>query len=251
MSLFSLINKLIVANLNRAKIVEVSSHYILKEKINKNSLIFDLGANKGNFYSNMQSTFGGHYIAIEASLSLFQALPTNNNVKTYNYALGNTSDDVTFYLSDNDEANSIDENITAVWGTARHETVAGITFDDLIEKLNIQKQIDLVKVDIEGAEIAMLASLSIEILTKIAQMPIEFHDFLNHDKTSVKRIVRKLKENHFFTLKISNQDWREVLFINTKLIKLSGNQYFRLAILHPLLQALKSCHIFIGNKIRS
>lgn len=145
----------------------------------------------------------------------------------------------------------MDKNIAGVWGTENHEIVSGITFDSLIEKLNIQKQIDLVKIDIEGAEIAMLDDLSAQTLTKIAQISVEFHDFLNHDVTSVKRMVSKLKKNHFFTLKISNQDWREVLFINTKLIKLNGNQFFRLAVIHPFLQLLKSFHIYLGRKIRS
>jgi FkbM family methyltransferase len=251
MSLFSLINKLLVSNLNKAKIIEVSSHYVLNEKINQNSLIFDLGANKGNFYGDMQQRFGGHYIAVEASLSLFQTLPKINNVEAYNYALGNTNGEVTFYLSSNNEANSMDENIAEVWGMEKRETVEGITLDNLIEKLDIQKQIDLIKVDIEGAEIAMLDSLSVQTLTKIAQITIEFHDFLNQDVVSVKRIVDKLKKNHFFTLKISNQDWREVLFINTKLINLNGNQFFRLAVIHPILQFLKGFHIFLGSKIRS
>jgi hypothetical protein len=47
---------------------------------------------------------------------------------------------------------------------------------DLLDHLQLPR-IDLLKADIEGAEISMLTACPDEVLGRIAQIGIEFHDF--------------------------------------------------------------------------
>ena len=54
------------------------------------------------------------------------------------------------------------------------------------------KAIDLLKVDIEGAELELFENFSIEFLEKIRQVTIEFHDHLNiGDIPRIKSIIKK------------------------------------------------------------
>lgn len=55
-------------------------------------------------------------------------------------------------------------------------TVNGITFQSFLAKCGIN-HIDLMKVDIEDSEIELFANLPNDLLQRIDQMTVEFHDF--------------------------------------------------------------------------
>ena len=54
--------------------------------------------------------------------------------------------------------------------------VDGITFQRFMETCGID-QIDLMKLDIEGSEVELLESLPNDVLDRIDQMTVAFHDF--------------------------------------------------------------------------
>jgi FkbM family methyltransferase len=245
MSLFLKINRAILKNLNSAGVIIISSHFLMKKFINNNSTIIDLGANKGNFYKEMIKNFDCNCIAIEASPLLFNQLPKFPKLSTYNFALNKNNDVIKFYLSNNSEANSINSKIAKEWNIYDEIYVSGITLNTFLDR-HYTHQIDILKVDIEGAELEILENLPKKYFSNILQIPIEFHDFL--DATHLPRIkvlVKKMKSYGFLVVKISLDDWREVLFINNKKLKLTRRQRLRLNIIHNILQKIKHLHKFL------
>jgi hypothetical protein len=115
---------------------------------------------------------------------------------------------VTFYISsEHSEKSSIVPNVGGE--NCSMQTVAAKTLEDVIIE-NKLDHINLLKVDIEGAELPMLRSLSPGTLDKIDQITIEFHDFTGAmSKTDVHQTVRKLESAGFRSIKfsVSNKDW--------------------------------------------
>jgi hypothetical protein len=81
--------------------------------------------------------------------------------------------------------------------------------------------IDLVKMDIEGAEIAVLDSLADEHLARIAQLTVEFHgdpEFGFSLSGPVERTLRQLSQRGFIVIDPSRPRRRNVLLVNRKLL---------------------------------
>jgi FkbM family methyltransferase len=238
------INYLITQNLKKAGIAELSSHFLFTPACTNGTFI-DLGANKGDFYLAFQQKFKGSGYAIEASPALHESLPPCNQVQCFNYAITDKNGFIDFFISENSEANSLNATISEQWGLKQKVNVEGITLNEFIQRHRIKEKIDLVKIDIEGAEIPLLLSLSDDILHAIGQIAVEFHDFLIKDdeyKTNMNIILKKLKSLDFEIIQISLNDYREVLCINKKLISLSLANQFRIRNIHPFLKRIKQLH---------
>jgi hypothetical protein len=83
-------------------------------------------------------------------------------------------------------------------------------------------RIDLLKMDIEGAELQVLPSLKDDwIVNNVVQLTIEFHEFLDPSIVpDIKEIIKKLKGLGFYYLPFSHS-YGDVLFVNSRFIKLS------------------------------
>ena len=238
-----------IDNLKKAGISEHYTHFLLTSSINQNSVLVDLGANEGKFYCLLNSKYNCTSHVVEASPTLYQTLPANPKTSTYHYAVGKQEGLVNFFLSDNPEANSLHAGIATITGKPNPITVEGISFENFLKKAGISSKIDVLKIDIEGAELDVLENISANSLKIISQIAVEFHDFLFKDADYLGRLklsLKKLRDNNFLILKISNTDFREVLFVNRKLTGLNLIQRVRLTIFHPILQLLMTLHRRIG-----
>jgi hypothetical protein len=78
------------------------------------------------------------------------------------------------------------------------------------------------KLDIEGAEVRALDSLSDAQLQRIVQITVEFHDFCGQiTSAEVDRVVSRLLVNGFFMVCFSFSTRGDVLFVNKSLQPLS------------------------------
>lgn len=246
MSFFQFINALLITNLKKAGVTVHSSHYLIENLINEKSVIVDLGANIGSFYSLMYTKYGSRCYAVEASEALYEKLPQVAGLNSYHCAIGKTNGTTLFYTSQNPEANSMNQSVSKIWGIVDSILVQQRTLSSFLELEGIPLPVHILKVDVEGAELDIINSLSDQILSKILQIPMEVHDFLIQTPeylNNLERALVKLKSNNFLIIKISEGDWRETLCINRNLIKLSPNQLVRLQLLHPMIQTLKRFHI--------
>ena len=110
-------------------------------------------------------------------------------------------------------------------------------------------RVDLLKVDIEGAELEMFAQLPSHILAEVRQITVEFHDFM-HPETApeVRKTIALLRAAGFHCVRFS-KDNIDLLFINARRIRralplyLVSNFWFR-----PLLALTRKIRRRFGNE---
>jgi hypothetical protein len=79
-------------------------------------------------------------------------------------------------------------------------------------------QADVLKVDIEGAEIRLFEAVSDPFLTTVTQISVEFHDFNGLvDRRQVNALKHRLTRLGFLSLKFSMRSNFDVLFLNSRL----------------------------------
>ena len=253
MTTFEKLSNAITANLEKAGIYEHRTHYILNGVLNAESYVVDLGANVGNFYKLIHNKYNCTCYAVEASPKLFAELPVVPKVFTYCYAIGKRNGETQFYLSKESEANSIQPIIASASGLTDTITIHMITLEKFLTDQKIALPIDLLKIDIEGAEVDVINTLPADMLVQIKLIPVEFHDFLQLGSeyiADMHKAIKKLEDNNFKIVRISDYDNRAILCINRKLVHLSAKQNFRLNIMHPALVNLKQAHSALSRLLK-
>jgi FkbM family methyltransferase len=250
LNIFQRLHSLINTNLQRAGIDDLAGHNALISAISPSGVFIDLGANKGRYYSCITQRFGLSGFAVEAEPTLFAQLPTDDGVRVYNYAIGRQNGFVELFLSNECEANSMNRSIASNWGVTGTVSVPAITLEKFITDEKIMLPIDIVKIDIEGAETDVIDTIPCDILREIKQIPMEFHDFLittPEYKVSVNEAIKKLRQNGFLLIRFSPYDYRAVLAVNRRFVRLSFIQTFRLRIVHPGLRGAIYLHTWLKH----
>lgn len=210
----------------------INTHTLYTRFLNKESLIIDLGANYGQFSLAIAEKIGATTYALEALPSSFAKIPDHPSIKKYNRAITAQDGPIRLFVADNPEATSVHSSIAESYGLKGEVVCPGITFEHFLQTESI-KQIDLLKVDIEGSEEALFASTSDETLRNICQITIEFHDFVpgSIQAHTVRRIRARLRSLGFLCLPFSyvypgmlNAD---ILFVKADAIHPDDRIYFR------------------------
>jgi|GEM_PF-2646293 len=209
------------------RIRSVADHYFI-DGLGKTPVIVDLGACNAEFSDVLVEKYPDcRMILIEADPHLARNLAAKfkekKNVEVFNAAVGGESKDtVKFYISDNRAANSIYRMLAARGGSGggiREIGVRMITLNDIFTFFTLQK-IDLLKMDIEGAEVDLFEKFSRCDFERIAQISVEFHDFLDASlRKKVEGCIKKLEGLGYVFI---NKEWRgggryvNCLFCNTR-----------------------------------
>ncbi|NET07880.1 MAG: FkbM family methyltransferase [Symploca sp. SIO2B6] len=196
---------------NISGLVSVRGHHFYANLINSNSVVVDLGSHLGQFSHQVSNLFKCQCYAVEALPSLHQKIVQNPLVKKFNYAISSADKPVEFCVTDNPEANHVSQ--FSVGTVSEKITVEGVTIESFMDRNNIEC-IDLLKVDIEGAEIDLFNSMSDKTLKSIKQITVEFHDFKFQISREVEAIKAKLKSLGFACIVFSMTTNGDVLFIN-------------------------------------
>lgn len=179
-------------------ISEIWNNKVYNIKIKKEDNIIDLGANIGAFtIFAANKTTDGKVFAFEPEYSNYQQLVKNINLNklknTFAYKLGIADKKCNrpLFLSDiSKTSSSIYES-----HTGNIEKIDCIPLKSVLKLCDIKK-IDLLKMDVEGAEYDILFSAPKNILRRISCIILEFHNFLNL-KYNHKDLVIFLKKNDF------------------------------------------------------
>ena len=202
----------------------VGGHLISYGSLDQNSTTVDLGGNLGNFSKSIVEAFNCRSYCIEPNPILYATIPETDLLKKVNAAVSNEVGEMEFFLSGNAEASSFNKKIASVWGITNTIKVKTYTLSELKSTLGISN-IDLLKVDIEGAELELFESLKDEELLQIPQITAEFHDFL--DPALLPRtqsVIKRFQSLDFQVINYSSQSFAAVLFLNQNMIKLSGKK---------------------------
>lgn len=221
-----------------SKIISLRGHHFYQKNLNPDSIVIDLGAHRGEFSKQISERFGCKCYAVEASPDLCQLIPESHLVKPFNYVINDSNHLVEFHLGNNPESNTI-YNLPSE-ATEKVVQVQGITLNTFLEKNNIS-QVDLLKVDIEGAEIDLFNSLNDEVISRFKQISVEFHDFLpyiNDVVPKIQLIKAKLKKLGFVCIVYTITCHEDVLFVNRNLCQLSNLEFFYYKFIHKYILAI-------------
>ena len=208
----------------------VRGHTIYADVLGAESTIVDLGANLGDFSRLMKARLGGgKYVLVEANPLLAEKIRQGGAFPVWSYAMTSKAGRVSFNVSKNIEGSSM---LTlpqeSIWNSVLEKTieVEALPLDRLVEIAGIDK-IDLLKMDIEGAEIDVIHSISRPLLEKIGQITVEFHSDPMFGFSLVREVegaMAYLEKNGFACMDFSEGTRRDVLFVNRRIHDLPWRQ---------------------------
>jgi FkbM family methyltransferase len=179
-------------------------------------LVVDLGMNEGNFSREMLARYGkARVVAAEANPNLATIIPPPRGLHCHNFAIAPENGPVSFGI---DPDNSTASSLNATGSNLKHVAVEGITFADFIRKTGIENDIvDLLKIDIEGAEIELFEQTPAHFLVNVRQICVEFHAFLHPEHLPrIAKIIAKMEALDFHCIDFTT-NFQDVLMVNKRL----------------------------------
>jgi FkbM family methyltransferase len=200
------------------KTVNLRGHTVL-DRLDSRSVVVDGGANRGDFARQVTGRYGCRVISLEPNPRLFAALPKLPGVSSLPYALGDRDGTLEFKLGADDEASSL---VATPPGHHDTVTVQVRTLQSVMSEAGVDS-IDLLKLDIEGAEIGLLLNASDELLRRVGQITVEFHDFNNYvTLDQVRSVLDRLRSLGFAVCRMTAHAHGDVLLVNRRKAGLSG-----------------------------
>jgi FkbM family methyltransferase len=221
----------------KASIENHRGHTVLGFAANTSPLVVDCGAHKGEFAQSVVAAWRAQCHSIEASPVLFETLILPEGAKGYNFAVSGEDGEMIFTISDNPEASHI--GAASRSGDVQEITVPARSLAGFLDSLG-EEDIDLLKLDIEGAEIAALDSLTGRHLARIGQITAEFHDFCGYvNSEQVDAVIARFKAAGFVIFSFSHYTRGDVLMVNSSHHSLSGCDRLRIGVYARNLLGLK------------
>jgi len=192
----------------------IESHTILPDLVQRGGVVVDCGANLGAFSMKMIRRFGCRCYAFEASASVFEQMQKHSELIARNLAICSSDRPVTLSLSKDTTRNKIYDTAT---DDALCTIVNGRHLGTTLGDFGIS-DIEVLKMDIEGAELEVIDSLDDRFFRGVRQITIEFHDFLGYASTlEVNQRIDRLADIGFRELYWSSRrNTADVLLVNSR-----------------------------------
>ena len=147
--------------------------------------ILDLGAHKGFFsiYASILNKNNAQIYAFEAAEENFLEAKKNlkenhiKNVKIKNLAVWTEDTEKEFYFSEDSHNHSF-------YGEGEGKKLRCTCLESIFKKNRLEK-VDLIKMDLEGAEFAIIENAPTDLLKKVKTIFIEYHLDVNRDGLNI------------------------------------------------------------------
>jgi FkbM family methyltransferase len=195
-------------------LITIEGHTLHARFLTADSVVIDLGANRGGFSGQMAKRFGCRCLAVEANPAVLSQIPADDRISRYQLAIAGKSGMLRLSIHEDDECSSLaalpDENVVG------EVEVTASTLEEFVRQQNLDF-IDVVKIDIEGSEVEVLDSCSDEFLRRVGQMSLELHDFTGQvSLVDVQRILHRLETLGFVVIKMARKSYIDTLAINRR-----------------------------------
>lgn len=212
--------------MNRLELTRISGHTFLASDLSSRSTVLDLGANRGAFASAVMRRWGCRIHSVEPAPSLAGVLSAIPGIEFDPVAVSAAGGELLFRV---DPCNS---ESSAIATEADEHTIAvpGTTLEALAERVG---RIDLLKMDVEGAEVEILGSAPAPLLQAIPQLTVEFHDFKPAAGVSaamVRGVLARMRSLGFDVFVNSLWTFGDVLFVNRRFLALSRADGWRVSL---------------------
>lgn len=192
------------------RVAEIRRHSFICDGLSPDAVVLDLGMNRGDFSRALCQRFGCRIVGVEPVPELFDSLPSLPRVIAEPRAI--TADGAPVHVHLNaDTCATIDPRLAQAG--ADTVEVQSTTVGELMDRHGIER-VALIKLDVEGAELEILQRLPSDVLARIDQLTVEFHDFLDPSQADgVRRVKARLAAEGFDCLSFS-LDNTDVVFVN-------------------------------------
>lgn len=172
---------------------------------------------------------------------LRKTLENDKNITIIEKAVYKERGELQFYI---DDSNSITSSLYSIDGHHPSYNVTAITLEDAINLTGEQK-IDLIKIDIEGAEFDIIKNTPNEVFNRVNSFIIEYHDFLFMEgDAKVFGLERRLKDLGYNVIKPNIPNTRYIFATKNSLKNLES-----LSISNPVKIPVKVDYDSQENKI--
>lgn len=167
----------------------------LKYNLDQNSVVFDLGGYEGEWAAQILCMYGSKLFVFEPYEVYFNNIANkflkNMNVHVFQFGLASADQNTKLYLAENGSSVFLESKKTAdIKLRCAHRFFA---------EQNIEK-VDLMKINIEGGEYDLLEHLiETNDIKKVANIQVQFHDFIPSAEERMKAIQKKLELTHELT----------------------------------------------------
>lgn len=174
----------------------IKEHTFLDELFREEIVLVDLGAARGEFSLAMQERYKvAKAILVEPNPNNVKWIPAAPNFVVYPNLIGNNSGEICAFYED-PTAHYDGSKIFSRDNSIEHR-IETITLRDIVERNQID-YIDLLKVDVEGAEYELLLVGNHHALQMCRQITVEFHDFVDASlKPKTVMVIERMKRLGF------------------------------------------------------
>lgn len=163
---------------------------LTKYPLNPNSVIIDVGGYIGSFSDKIISLYNPYLIIFEPVRKYYKILKKkyagSKNIMVYNYGLSNKNCQQKIYLSD--------DGTSLIKKSDRSEKIKLIDTAEFIRKI---KNIDLMSINIEGAEYQVLERLiETSLINKIKYLQVQFHSFVPGANNRRRDVLKNILKTH-------------------------------------------------------
>jgi len=192
----------------------------LKNELKEGMTCLDIGANIG-YYATIESKIvgkSGRVIAIEPSPITFSYLKRNmelqkiSNYEVHNFAMGDMEGEVNFLSHHKSNLSMVFQKGQSIPPGCELTTVHAITVDKFVEEKKL-KNLDLIRMDVEGYEFEILNSAKKTITKYEPMIQLELHKFILGSK-KLKKILLDFK-NFGYTVKCCVERDLDIRFLGT------------------------------------
>jgi FkbM family methyltransferase len=190
-------------------------HTFLPDLMQQDGVVFDFGVYDGGF-SKLVASRCKRVIGFEPDPAWRERLPLPANVEVVHKALATRRGLIRLHLN-REKCSSIHYS-DADAGAAE---VEAITLADALA-LEPAARIELIKMDIEGEEVPVLRDAAPGLFERVAQLTVEFHDFLDPvSLPAIRAVIDRMERLGFLAIKFSWHSYGDMLFVNRRLMPLS------------------------------
>lgn len=208
------------------RVAWIHGHTFHPRYLRPGGVMLDLGANVGRFSRVCVAHFGLRVVAVEAVKELFEQIDATASIRPLHAAVSARQGKATFtYEADQPLGARLEA------GSEDEPGVRMLTLGELMALAGPPETlVDLVKMDIEGEELGVLDACSDELLLRIRQITLEFHDFKGmYRAAEAKRRLERLRRLGIRCLRMSRVGHQDVWCINTRLCRLGWIEWMYIA----------------------
>jgi FkbM family methyltransferase len=169
-------------------------------ELNEKSTVLDVGGYEGDFAAEIFARYQSRIFVFEPVKKYISILQNrfkqNNNIHIVPEGLGNLNTELKITVMD--EASSYARK-ASVHKSGKEELIKIYDVKEFMQREDI-KQIDLIKINIEGAEYDLLDKIiELHYHTRFKNIQVQFHDFYPNYQVRYKKITDTLKNTHELT----------------------------------------------------